>query len=87
MHKIRRKRIINTVLFIIGLAVTAVFILPIVWQYLGAFKPTRDVIAFPKSYRGLSLMDGSPSAAEPEVLRELGIRFVEESESDAGHRK
>ncbi len=47
----------------------------------------RDVIAFPKSYRGLSLMDGSPSAAEPEVLRELGIRFVEKSESDGDRRK
>lgn len=42
----------------------------------------RDVIAFPKTYRGLSLMDGSPSEAEPEVLRELGIRFVDE-EKDA----
>jgi aspartyl-tRNA synthetase len=37
----------------------------------------RDTIAFPKTYRGMSLMEGSPSEAEPEVLDELGIRFVE----------
>jgi aspartyl-tRNA synthetase len=36
----------------------------------------RDTIAFPKSYSGLSLMDGSPSAIESEVLDELGIRLV-----------
>jgi len=36
----------------------------------------RDTIAFPKSYRGMSLMEGSPSEAEQEVLDELGIRFV-----------
>ncbi len=38
----------------------------------------RDVIAFPKTYKGLSLMDGSPSEPEPEVMKEIGIRFVEE---------
>jgi aspartyl-tRNA synthetase len=43
----------------------------------------RDVIAFPKSYRGISLMDGSPSEVEADVLRDLGIRFVEESEGKA----
>jgi len=36
----------------------------------------RDTIAFPKTYRGLSLMDGSPSEAEPAVLKELGIEIV-----------
>jgi aspartyl-tRNA synthetase len=36
----------------------------------------RDTIAFPKTYRGISLMDGAPSEAEPEVLRELGIEIV-----------
>jgi aspartyl-tRNA synthetase len=36
----------------------------------------RDTIAFPKTYRGISLMDGAPSEAEPGVLRELGIEFV-----------
>ena len=39
----------------------------------------RDVIAFPKTYRGLSLMDGSPSEAEEAVLEELGIRFREKT--------
>ena len=38
----------------------------------------RDVIAFPKTYKGLSLMDGSPSEPEPEVMKEIGIRFVDE---------
>jgi aspartyl-tRNA synthetase len=44
----------------------------------------RDVIAFPKTYRGLSLMDGSPSEAEPEVLQELGIRFLERKPGEGG---
>ena len=35
----------------------------------------RDTIAFPKSASAASLMDGSPSAVEPETLRELGIRL------------
>jgi len=34
----------------------------------------RDVIAFPKTSSGLSLMDGSPSAASEEQLKELHIR-------------
>jgi aspartyl-tRNA synthetase len=36
----------------------------------------RDTIAFPKTYSGLSLMDGAPSDVEPEVLEELGIRLA-----------
>jgi aspartyl-tRNA synthetase len=43
----------------------------------------RDVIAFPKTYRGISLMDGSPSEVEPEVLRDLGIRLIDEPEGEA----
>ncbi|MBD3348684.1 MAG: aspartate--tRNA ligase [Candidatus Eisenbacteria bacterium] len=42
----------------------------------------RDTIAFPKSYQGLSLMDGAPSAAEPQVLDEVGIRFTRSDEED-----
>lgn len=42
----------------------------------------RDVIAFPKSYRGISLMDGAPSKVEAEVMRELGIRFDGHEEGD-----
>ncbi len=38
----------------------------------------RDVIAFPKTYKGLSLMDGSPSEPDPDVMKEIGISFVEE---------
>ncbi len=42
----------------------------------------RDTIAFPKTYRGLSLMDGSPSEAEPAVLKELGIELVKPPDDD-----
>lgn len=45
----------------------------------------RDTIAFPKTYRGLSLMDGSPSEVEAEVMNELHLQFVgldEDGESD-----
>ncbi len=44
----------------------------------------RDTIAFPKTYSGLSLMDGSPSDVEQEVLDELGIRLVEKRVPAAG---
>jgi aspartyl-tRNA synthetase len=44
----------------------------------------RDTIAFPKSYKGLSLMDGSPSEAEPAVLDEIGIAFTRTDESAHG---
>jgi aspartyl-tRNA synthetase len=43
----------------------------------------RDTIAFPKSYKGLSLMDGSPSEAEDAVLDEIGIRFTRSAETKA----
>ncbi len=36
----------------------------------------RDTIAFPKSASAACLMDGSPSAVEPETLKELGIRVA-----------
>jgi len=42
----------------------------------------RDTIAFPKTYSGLSLMDGAPSNIEPEVLAELGISLVESPPRD-----
>jgi aspartyl-tRNA synthetase len=39
----------------------------------------RDVIAFPKTTSGLSLMDNCPNVVEEEQLRELGIRVENNS--------
>ncbi|MFQ5599505.1 MAG: aspartate--tRNA ligase [Candidatus Krumholzibacteriia bacterium] len=36
----------------------------------------RDVIAFPKTQRASSPMDGSPSEVSPEQLRELGLQIL-----------
>ncbi len=38
----------------------------------------REVIAFPRTQKGSSPMDGSPSALDPKQLEELHIRVVEE---------
>ncbi len=38
----------------------------------------RDVIAFPKTTSGLSLMDGSPSFVVDEQLKELGLQLLAE---------
>jgi len=40
---------------------------------LGGRDNIRDVIAFPKTASATSLMDGSPSAIEPETWKELGL--------------
>jgi aspartyl-tRNA synthetase len=41
-------------------------------------RSIRDVIAFPKTSSGLSLMDGAPSHVEQKQLDELGIRLAKE---------
>ncbi len=43
---------------------------------LAGTENIRNVIAFPKTTSGLSLMDGSPSAVDDEQLKELGISLV-----------
>ncbi len=43
---------------------------------MGGRDSIRDVIAFPKTASATSLMDGCPSEVEPEVTKELGIKFV-----------
>ncbi|MBM3321078.1 MAG: aspartate--tRNA ligase [Candidatus Eisenbacteria bacterium] len=40
---------------------------------LSGGESLRDVIAFPKTTSGLSLMDGSPSEVDSELLRDLGL--------------
>jgi aspartyl-tRNA synthetase len=37
----------------------------------------RDVIAFPKTSSGISLMDGAPSLVSEDQLSELGLRIRE----------
>lgn len=42
---------------------------------LAGKRSIREVIAFPKTNSGLSLMDGSPSEVHPAQLKELGIKL------------
>src|SRR5207245_7030154 len=38
----------------------------------------RDVIAFPKTNRGMDLMSNSPAEVDPRQLRDLGIKLTKE---------
>jgi aspartyl-tRNA synthetase len=46
---------------------------------LSGTENIRDVIAFPKTTSGLSLMDGSPSEVEISQLHELGVDFYKKN--------
>jgi aspartyl-tRNA synthetase len=46
---------------------------------LGGTDNIRDVIAFPKTTSGLSLMDGSPSLVDNTQLAELGVQLLKQS--------
>jgi len=41
-------------------------------------KTIRDVIAFPKTYLGMGLMEGSPSEVGENELKELHIKVVKD---------
>lgn len=45
---------------------------------LSGTENIRDVIAFPKTTSGLSLMDGSPSYVDEKQLTELGIKLAQQ---------
>jgi aspartyl-tRNA synthetase len=45
----------------------------------------RDTIAFPKNQAGIDPMTGAPSEADPEHLKELGIRVIVPSDSTEGN--
>jgi aspartyl-tRNA synthetase len=52
---------------------------------MGGYDSIREVIPFPKTTQGASLMSGSPSPVEPSQLRELGITLrVKEEDTAAG---
>ena len=43
---------------------------------LAGEKSLREVIAFPKTSSGVSLMDGAPTPVDDKQLRELGLMVV-----------
>ncbi len=42
----------------------------------GGLDSIRDCIAFPKTQRATDLMTGAPADADPQQLKELGIKPV-----------
>ncbi|NLA90971.1 MAG: aspartate--tRNA ligase [Synergistaceae bacterium] len=47
----------------------------------------RDVMAFPKTQKGVCLMSGAPAPVSPEQLRELKISVLAEDEKDKNNNK
>lgn len=48
--KIKRKTVISIISFTVVLIITCFFIFPILWQYIGAFKSGKEVVAMPPVY-------------------------------------
>mgnify|MGYP000206231176 CR=1 FL=1 len=49
---------------------------------LAGEESIRDVIAYPKTTAGQSLMDSAPSEIEPAQLQELGLKIVESEKKE-----
>lgn len=49
---------------------------------LGGERSIRDFIAFPKTQKAASLMEGAPSPVEPSLLDELHIKVIERSDGE-----
>jgi multiple sugar transport system permease protein len=47
VNKLYKRKLKNFIYFLVVLIITLAFIFPILWQYLGAFKKTNQVIAYP----------------------------------------
>jgi multiple sugar transport system permease protein len=47
VNRLNKRRVKNFIYFLVVLIITLAFIFPILWQYLGAFKKTNQVIAYP----------------------------------------
>ena len=49
---------------------------------LGGTRSIRDFIAFPKTQKAASLMEGAPSTVEPALLDDLHIRVIERGDGE-----
>lgn len=49
---------------------------------IGGGSSIRDYIAFPKTQRATSLMEGAPTRVEDELLEELHIRVIHRNDKE-----
>jgi len=55
------------------------------YAIISGSESIREVIAFPKTQRGMCLMSGAPSGVESKQLKELNVKLIEqESEKNKG---